>query len=247
MKEEIRSLIKKGSHDTHEGIHEALRVSVGNGVDLVIYDDLGKFLLLFKKGGGNQTIVSLLDLVTTPGLKDQITIQTSVKDDFFADPFGRKVFISLEKMRDPKMIFAVLRELGHIQVFKVALLNDFKRARHLYDTFAVRTYAKYDIKDWEITVEDERDAWAIGLRMARKLREKYDIDLFKLFKSNNELMGWLRVDQLETYEKELRARGGNARNEKKQQINAWLQTRWEEEIIEGLKKEIDAHHPSDLT
>jgi len=211
-----------------EKLREVLRVPVGNGVDFAVYGGKGDQLFVnFEKEG--KVLVAPVDLVLKTHQDQKIDIRDSV--DGFDGDFERGVSVVLDKIRrDPRLIFAFLHELGHIEVWRRRERDDPKMAM-LYSFLVRKTLDEYEPRDYELDAQDERDAWAAGLRMARKLREKYDIDLFKLFLNVDDLMGWLRVDQLETYEKELQMRGGRVKNEKIDKVNSWLQTRWEEDVL----------------
>jgi len=233
MEEKMRGGVKENNGEK-ERLHEVLRVSVQDGVDFAVYGGKNKEIFVnFEKDG--KVLVAPVDLVLKTSEEQKIKVWDSAGG--FDGDFERGVSVILDKMRDPRVIFTFLHELGHIEVWRRRERDDPKMAM-LYSFLVRKIHDEYGPQDYELDVQDERDAWAAGLRMARKLREKYGIDLFKLFKNVGELMGWLRVDQLETYENELRARGGKMKNEQTDKVHSWLQTRWEEEVLGRLEQDV---------
>ena len=237
MKEELINITKKKRRDTREGMHEVLCVPVGNGVDLTVYRDKDNlFFVDFEKEG--RTVVSPVDFVRDSNPLRAIEIRDG---KLFYYPEYWCISVPIEKLRKPRNIFGLLHELGHLQIWSFWEKRGLEDLDVLMDYKVIPSKLSNEevIRGAELELQNERDAWAAGLRMAKKLRDVYGIDLFKLFKNNDELMGWLRVDLLETYEAELQTHGGTPKNEKQGQVSSWLQTRWEEELAKSLKKEID--------
>jgi len=225
-----------------EQLREVLRVSVGDGVDFAIYSGKdGQLFVNFEKRG--KIVISPVELIEDD--KRSRTVVIRDEEYFVSNPESWYVKIPTEELRDPRNIFTLLHELGHLQIWSPWKEKNLEDVDRLMEYKAVPSeLSDEDVhKGVLLELQNERDAWAAGLRMARKLREKHGIDLFKLFKNVDELMGWLRVDQLETYENELRVRGGKVKNEQTDKVHSWLQTRWEEDVLRGLDREV----PEDLT
>jgi len=109
------------------------------------------------------------------------------------------VNINMERLRDPRCIFTLLHELGHVVDFN----NRIKNGKNV-DAFDLLFSADYyDEKFWRERLQAERTAWAEAIKLARKLKKDHTVDLFKLFKDADEFMGWMRVNALRSYENHL--------------------------------------------
>lgn len=126
----------------------------------------------------------------------------------------RLVEISERELLDPKEIFALLHELGHITA-------DDKRDEDQRGEVS-RLHSAQDPSNQELLmlIQDERDAWAQAITLARLIKKERGVDLFKLFQGPDEFMGWYRDTGLRTYEKELEERGIGAYT-KEDKVRAW--------------------------
>ena len=104
-------------------------------------------------------------------------------------------------------------------------------------------------------LQDERDAWAHGIRIARQLKHAYGADVFQFFKTPDEFFAWMRISGLRSYELALQKRGhytisGNTRVQKWKKNNPDAHTallkservRDAEEFDEMLTKAKDLEH-----
>ncbi len=120
---------------------------------------------------------------------------------FGYDDTKRSIHLDLFAIkRDPREFFAVLHEIGH------AVVDDRKGAEYVQQSKkAPKLSRDYEITYSNLTVADERNAWAEAIRAARTLR-KNGFDLSGLFESSDDLMGWLRSTGLRRYEANSRTR-----------------------------------------
>lgn len=89
-----------------------------------------------------------------------------------------------------------MHELGHIRVFeKKKLINPLHPAwlSRVEKGSPAHVYA-------ELTLQDERDAWAEAICLARKIKKDHAINLFSSFEDLDDFMGWFRLDGLRSYE-----------------------------------------------
>ena len=99
--------------------------------------------------------------------------------EWFANKSAKVV--SIGDMRDAKSVFSLLHEIGHTQeTEELPSLNMFRQ------------------DSLENLSKSERNAWAKGIRMARQLRQKEDVDLFTLFKDGEDFKKYV-YGRLATY------------------------------------------------
>ncbi|MEL6803620.1 MAG: hypothetical protein AAFO91_07560 [Bacteroidota bacterium] len=119
-------------------------------------------------------------------------------EDKSIEAYGNGVVVfSVEKIeKDPRMLLALLHEIGHAIVH--ANYNPAMRQRHLEARGGIP--AEATLKDKSIILQNERDAWARALWIARDLRDNHGINVFSSFTSMEDVMLWLRSTSLDSYE-----------------------------------------------
>jgi len=154
-----------------------------------------------------------------------------------AGEHGNLVRISEERLKDDaRNIFLILHELGHCHV------SNMHPEKHsaAFDARQLTLnpiFIPDDLKSMGIdsekkkelfsnVVENERDAWAQAIKIARKIKSEYGLDLFELFRDSGDFMGWVRNAGLYSYEKQLELFGGGKPTKadllKKQKLNDLL-------------------------
>jgi hypothetical protein len=129
----------------------------------------------------------------------------------------RLVEISERELSDPKEIFALLHELGHITA------DDERDEDQRGEISRLHSAQDPSNQELQMLIQDERDAWARAITLARLIKREHGVDLFKLFQSPDEFMGWYRDTGLRTYEKELEERGIGSYT-KEDKVRAWQQS-----------------------
>ena len=129
-------------------------------------------------------------------------------DRFACDPQKDVVSFPPDALKDPRNIFSILHELGHVTTWHQVHAKDPKLAQWAYDISEKKRSCTKE--EMEVLLEFERIAWAEAIHIARKLKEKEGIHLFTLFRSAEDLMGWLRATGLRTYEHNLEQAGATA-------------------------------------
>ena len=187
---------------------EILRTKIDDTVDLIIQDggfeENGQQLNIFLENNG-QTLLNFskfLSNVDNYNIPDIKIFETSHLG-FVSNTKERFVGVPRYALEDPKEIFSILHEIGHV-------VSNHSTARNKE---AVEN--QYHKNEWGLryrkeALKNEREAWAYAIKAARKLKKQLNIDLFKLFKSTDEFMGWMRVDGLRTYENEIEQSGEKA-------------------------------------
>ena len=68
----------------------------------------------------------------------------------------------------------------------------------------------------------------MGIQIARKIRDEYGVDLFKLFKNSDEFKEWIRSNGIRSYERRLVVLPGTKHTVKKPKI------KWQKENLSKL-------------
>ncbi len=104
----------------------------------------------------------------------------------------RTVMVS-SSIKSPRELLIVLHEMGHIKVY-----DEDTDLKTQVEQFPFGTPVPPGLPDPVLTME--RRVWAQAIQWAREMKKTSGVDLFKLFQNNDELMGWLRMAGLRTYE-----------------------------------------------
>lgn len=132
----------------------------------------------------------------------------TLENEFTANSPLRLVRLSERELSDPKEILSVLHELGHLAINDEREEKDYDRLRE------IRTAQEPTTEELLTLLQSEHDAWAVAIRLARIMKEDYDVNLFKLFKNPADLSEWLHSTSLRTYEEELEELGIHTQTQK---------------------------------
>lgn len=113
---------------------------------------------------------------------------------------------STEIASDPRELAGLLHEIGHVLTDQDLKKN--APAELLRRGIAHRDNQKKSRSNSPKTlpgtrqaiVQDERDAWAKGIRLARNLKRDRGVDLLQFFKTPDEFFVWMRLRALRSYE-----------------------------------------------
>lgn len=148
-----------------------------------------------------------------------LTRDISFIDDevFIAFIDDREIGFKLDDMKNPRNIFSIFHEMGHIRVV------DKRGKKYRAETKRIRNTIPTDWSphDASLMIEDERAAWAEAIGIARRLRDEHGINLFSVFKSPGDFMGWLRTFGLRGYEAELAKYAGPGVYTKNTLVERW--------------------------
>ncbi|MDE1970587.1 MAG: hypothetical protein KGI50_03355 [Patescibacteria group bacterium] len=220
----------KNKKEAVKDLKEVLRTPLDNNHHyVVVRQDLNQNTLRIFLESEDGTILEFTDFVREEdgvpkkiGIREQPGWGANTKNFF--------IVLTVEELRDPKNIFTFLHELGHLQIFpkwkKWGEENPEKKKT--VDLWRMT----YDVKVSEgaqINLQEERDAWAAAIHIARTIRDTHHVDLFKLFHTKHDFMRWLRIDQLDTYEREVEELGGLSKG-KHEMLNERIREQWEEEM-----------------
>jgi len=231
---------KQNRPEFNEEYKEALRSRVDEDTDLVIYENAfdknSDELRIFLKNVRKNEI--LLDfsamkyyLDNADAGSDVITVKTTKALGFVCNLSRRMIGVPYEALRDPKEIFGLLHELGHIEIEEEKNVELFKKYAEVK-----KSSKNPDVDYRKLSIEEERGAWASAIWQARKIKKELGINLFDLFKNSNEFMGWLRVTGLRTYESELESLSGEKVYTKDKQVQKYLDS------IKELKNEVEENY-----
>ncbi|MEK7121872.1 MAG: hypothetical protein AAB857_04170 [Patescibacteria group bacterium] len=180
-----------------------LRTHIDESYDLVIYknpgDELNEFpgkevRIVIQNPKSGEYVLDFADFAKPSDPDNHLSFETS--ESFLAVPPEHLVLISPENLKNPREILILLHELGHIRVFeKKKLINPLHPAwlSRVEKGSPAHVYA-------ELTLQDERDAWAEAICLARKIKKDHAINLFSSFEDLDDFMGWFRLDGLRSYE-----------------------------------------------
>ncbi len=245
FKREIHS--KKEKRGSHEGFKEVLRVRVDDNHDVTIYRKDRELLRIFLEDvRTNTNVFEFVDFVQADLLQE---IRIIEKTYFNANISSFVVTVSLEELKNPRNVFLLLHELGHLR----AAPHWKKWAEdNPEDAESLVRYRRYggegvlddaeEIRGAKTELREERDAWSEAIHIARSIRERYGVNLFELFPEKGEFMGWMRVESLRTYEAEVEERGEGAYTHK-EKVNEWLRHEWEEEVLHSLRSSVEEVTP----
>lgn len=208
---------------------EKVRTKIDDNTDLVVYNaypkqpyDEESLKIILEQSQSHEI---LLDF------SDKGTKIVPVIFGFVAMSDGSKIGVPAKALLDPKEIFGLLHELGHIDTRR-------KKGDELFKKYleAKSTSMNPDVDNLIIQITEERDAWASAMWQARKIKKELGVNLFGLFKNSDEFMGWLRVTGLRTYEHELEQLSGEKAYTKDKQVQKYL------ESINELNNEVEKNY-----
>ncbi len=114
----------------------------------------------------------------------------------------REVFLRHDLLQNPRNVFGVLHELGHLRVADQQFAAPSRHGEIRAITVAKsKDVSQLTEEDARVILADERAAWAQGLRLAREIKSTHpELNLFKVFSDSNDLAGWIRLSGLTSYE-----------------------------------------------
>lgn len=174
--------------------------------------------VVIEDSQNREIVINLSDLIERPDNKQRVSFTTGEIFDTTGTNTKPLVRFPEKKLSDPKEIFGILHELGHIS--RDDNRDDNFSYLLLMARIKMKERKKPTVEEIQLVLREERDAWAETIRLARRLKKEYGVDLFKLFKSTDEFMGWLRATGLRSYETQLESLGIKAYT-KDAKVKAW--------------------------
>lgn len=218
---------------------EIIRTNVDENISLVIYDDVidrySDELRIFLKNSKTDEILldfSALNLFLN---KDKTSSDVIIveADEFVCKISPPTVGVPAKAFHDPKEIFGLLHELGHVEMNRRKHQECAKKT-----TETISSSKNPDADESALRIKEERDAWAQAIKYARKIKKEYGVNLFKPFGSIDEFMGWLRVTGLRSYEDLAEKWSGEQFVTKEKQVDLWLKkesAEFKKKLLEELK------------
>lgn len=116
---------------------------------------------------------------------------------FAVDPLKNEIKFDYQELQyNPKSIVFLFHELGHAKI-----LEDAGTLKFPYAIAIARAKQRQhsSVKHSKKLIKEERNAWAVGLRIARKCRDM-GFNIFEMFDDTTAITALMREDSLETYE-----------------------------------------------
>ena len=129
---------------------------------------------------------TLLDLLEYLQVRARVTLLYGASDQYQYEPWTRAVHIP-RSMGSPREIFAVFHEAGHAITYDKD--PDLQGDQAVYKMFGSRSAGVRT----DPFITSERRAWREAIVLGRDIRAKSGIDLFKIFGSIDQFVGWVRV------------------------------------------------------
>lgn len=205
--------------EVEKALSERHRVSIDADHDLVLEaDGYGLAKIRIENKGDKHQVIDFEQLYK-PKYAEKIKFH--LQEEWVANAYFNNVTMPADAFKDPRDAFILLHEIGHIV-----------QADEHGESYSAKSYAETSRAHWEgesanlapITLEVERDAWAAAIRLARKIKQEYKVDLFALFKDPEEFMGYIRDGKLRTYEADVWIEGEQAFSKGKF-VEKWLNTK----------------------
>lgn len=176
--------------------HDLIQLSIDNEKD----DDFGIKLVIQDKQTDNE-IIDLANL-----LDQKVRFESDPRMDM-GGFLGTPVYsVNVEKriirmpsgnvFEDPKILFTLLHELGHL---KTTDSMDEEQRKKLIET-RVEFNQEPTPKTSQVILDEERKAWTNAIALARQIKNKFDINLFNLFDNLDDFQVWMRLSGLSSYE-----------------------------------------------
>lgn len=186
--------------------------------------------VVIRDSQNDKVVVSLGALVKRPVNGPEVPFVVGESFAVGGTTVNPRVQFPEEALSNPIEIFAMLHELGHIK------RNDEMDSNLTLSLITARVKmkrvgAKSTAKEIQAVIQEERNAWAEAIKLARRLKREYDVDLFQLFNDTDEFMGWLRATGLRSYERFL----GTEAYTKDTKVKKW------ERSLEALVSPEDFH------
>ena len=145
---------------------------------------------------------------------------------FSSDPETGRVSFSTEFMCNPRNIFSIFHEMGHLTEWSDQYRQDPVESKRISaianETVSYRNEKRKPPPEiLQALLPSERRAWAAALNIARRIRHEHGINLFALFRDAQDCMGWIRATGLRTYE-----HGANTGSTVSHYTKSYLVHRW---------------------
>lgn len=177
---------------------EDVRTIVDENHDLVVYKNpnhpLNEMRVVIQNSKNREFIFDFSDFVKPQD--PNLHVSFDVGNQFEAQPEYYTVRIRPDLLKDPREIFFILHELGHVKDFE----NKPKKSESYKEKLARSGAKEPTVDEAKSILQEERDAWAKAIRLARQIKKEYSLDFFKLFKDIDDFMGWFRLEGLRSYE-----------------------------------------------
>jgi len=160
-------------------------------------------LLLAVEGDATGDARKSIDLGLCPR---NTTVEFQPATSFASDPEAGHVLFNPETLLDPRNIFALLHEIGHVVMWRETRTKYPAKANEVLAIVSEKRQYE-DTDALQKPLPFERDAWAEAVRIARHLQTTHRVNLFRLFSGADDFMGWLRATGLRTYEHDLEQAG----------------------------------------
>lgn len=186
---------------------DRLRTHIDESHDLVIYKNPGdedeydlleenKVKVVIQNPKSGEYILDFSDFARPSDPNLHLTFESD--EYFWSLPEEHRVMFPPENLKDPRELFLLLHEIGHVRdTEKQKLKNPLYVGPHFqgsHDTPPDVVYGSI--------LQTERNAWAEAIRLARQIKKDYSINLFASFEDVDDFMGWYRVAGLRSYEEE---------------------------------------------
>ena len=202
VEESLRNKIDE-SHDFVVRIKTVIDVKknelVGSDLGVAIENKEGGVVLDFKNLLGENAPGDQKNIVFVRGKEFSFTWTVDLDKPVIELP--------LEILRDPREIFGLLHEIGHLRVEQKGKVENIDALDGIYEMLEGGKEGDLKDADLQILLQNERDAWAEALKIAKGIKKDRGLNLFSLFDNVYDLMGWLRASGLRDYEEMLEKRG----------------------------------------
>lgn len=177
-----------------------LNYKINNDNDLVIHrgpTNLDFLNLFIQKHGSEEKLLDFEDIYKRKGDRKINFSENETEDDFTCWEERGEISVPVKQLSDPKQIFMLLHEIGHISYYdKTGITASIEEYPALFGAEKPTQEIAGKI------MKRERGAWAEAIKLAGQIKNKYSIDLFKLFENNNEFKKWIRANSLNSFTKE---------------------------------------------
>ncbi len=217
---------------------EILRTTLGADYDLVVGAGSERELKITVQN--SKTGENILDFSKLAGLGGNSKIFIEEGKDFEAKPRQYKLRVPVKQLSDPREVFSLLHEIGHMRISYAT-----GKEQSFEEMLVMRGFKDPALADAARSIlQNERGAWAEAIKIARKMKKDYSVNLFKLFHGAGEFMGWLRLGQrlglleatgLRSYEALLEKKFGKRAFTKNKQVEIWREQR-DKELLEDMEK-----------
>lgn len=217
--------------------HELLHVEVDGAHVIIVMTDPTSYMkdavkiTLNEKNTGKEILnFSTLRSKDPEGGDEFLPREILNGEEFMVNSAFNMPVLPVESLKNPREIFGLLHEIGHTE----SNTGRFKK-ESLKISYQSGSDKFSEIDQSKVILQEERDAWSYAIRYARTIRKETGVNLFKLFKTFDEFMGWLRDTGLRSYEDRLKSLGVDNTVTKEKQVELWREAKVLEEMAQKEK------------